>query len=351
MAVVRSPDFLPALNQRETALATLIHQRRLTPSCGGQAPTAERTVGPARMITESLTLKPGIREHNRSPKADIVAAFGHFRFVPIPDVTRSPKQVRPAIRIATKQSLPGDRAARRIFPSAVRWPRSSPGTEDKVRTLPLAVWRRGDGLFEAREGPAMKAIRIHGRGGPEQLVYEDAPKPVPQRGEALVRVMAAGVTPTELAWSSAYATRDKANRLPAIPGLNSPASSRRSYQGDRCQGRQESTHLLIFARRFRRRVHRHRRFRSRPQPRRSILPTAAIPRQPYRLQVCSITKLASARSVIHVPQARGTFAVQLANARCALINRFAANLPFSQHRATSDRLHNRSFRLFIVDSC
>src|SRR5215831_4586955 len=61
MAVVRSPDFLPAL--KETALATLIHQRRLTPSRGGQAPTAERTVGPARMIAESLAPKPGIREH------------------------------------------------------------------------------------------------------------------------------------------------------------------------------------------------------------------------------------------------------------------------------------------------
>src|SRR5947199_8784234 len=64
MAVVRSPDFLRALI-RETALATLIHQRRLTPSCGGHAPTAERTVGPARMIAESLTPKPGIREQNR----------------------------------------------------------------------------------------------------------------------------------------------------------------------------------------------------------------------------------------------------------------------------------------------
>src|SRR5881227_3846832 len=67
MAVVRSPDFLRALI-RETALATLIHQRRLTPSCGGHAPTAERTVGPARMIAESLTPKPGIREQNL-PKA------------------------------------------------------------------------------------------------------------------------------------------------------------------------------------------------------------------------------------------------------------------------------------------
>src|ERR1700745_1239328 len=64
MAVVRSPDFLRALI-RETALATMIHQRRLTPSCGGQAPTAERTVGPARMIAESLTPKPGIREQYR----------------------------------------------------------------------------------------------------------------------------------------------------------------------------------------------------------------------------------------------------------------------------------------------
>src|SRR5438067_8727706 len=64
MAVVRSPDFLRALI-RETALATLIHQRRLTPSCGGHAPIAERTVGPARMIAESLTPKPGIREHYR----------------------------------------------------------------------------------------------------------------------------------------------------------------------------------------------------------------------------------------------------------------------------------------------
>jgi hypothetical protein len=34
----------------------------------------------------------------------------------------------------------------------------------------------------------MKAIRIHGRGGLEQLIYEEAPKPSPKRGEALVRV-------------------------------------------------------------------------------------------------------------------------------------------------------------------
>ena len=48
----------------------------------------------------------------------------------------------------------------------------------------------------------MKAIRMHVRGGPEKLVYEDIPKPVPSAGEAPFRVYACGVTPTELSWSS-----------------------------------------------------------------------------------------------------------------------------------------------------
>src|SRR5437867_12462204 len=78
MAVVRSPDFLRALI-RETALATLIHQRRLTPSCGGHAPTAERTVGPARMIAESLTPKPGIREQNRHD-SEVPALLAYVRY-------------------------------------------------------------------------------------------------------------------------------------------------------------------------------------------------------------------------------------------------------------------------------
>jgi hypothetical protein len=70
--VVRSSDFLRA-PERVTAPATLIRQRRLTPSCGEHASTAERTVGPARMIVESLTPRPGIREQNR-PTADSCSA-------------------------------------------------------------------------------------------------------------------------------------------------------------------------------------------------------------------------------------------------------------------------------------
>jgi len=38
-----------------------------TPSCGGHAPTAERTVGPAMIGLENLTSRPGIREQHRHP--------------------------------------------------------------------------------------------------------------------------------------------------------------------------------------------------------------------------------------------------------------------------------------------
>lgn len=64
----------------------------------------------------------------------------------------------------------------------------------------------------------MKAIHLHARGGPEQLVYEDAPKPQLRPGDALVRVCACAFTPTELTWDPTYTTRDGAGRLPSIPG-------------------------------------------------------------------------------------------------------------------------------------
>ena len=41
----------------------------------------------------------------------------------------------------------------------------------------------------------MKAARIHNFGGPEVIVIEDVPVPVPASGEVLVRVAAAGVGP------------------------------------------------------------------------------------------------------------------------------------------------------------
>ena len=64
----------------------------------------------------------------------------------------------------------------------------------------------------------MKAIRLHGSDA-ESLRYEAAPRPSPDAGEVLIRVHAAGVTPSELLWAP---TSTKANGeprpRPVIPG-------------------------------------------------------------------------------------------------------------------------------------
>ena len=64
----------------------------------------------------------------------------------------------------------------------------------------------------------MKAVRTHGRGGPEQLFFEDAPLPELRRGDVLLRVHATGITPTELTWDETYQNPDGTPRIPSIPG-------------------------------------------------------------------------------------------------------------------------------------
>ncbi len=43
----------------------------------------------------------------------------------------------------------------------------------------------------------MKAVRIHAFGGPEELRYEDAPRPAPKPGEVLIRIHASAVNPAD----------------------------------------------------------------------------------------------------------------------------------------------------------
>jgi len=63
----------------------------------------------------------------------------------------------------------------------------------------------------------MMALRAHARGGPERLVYEEAPAPVPGPGEVLVAVHAAAITFAELTWDLSWTTRDGRGRTPVIP--------------------------------------------------------------------------------------------------------------------------------------
>jgi len=64
----------------------------------------------------------------------------------------------------------------------------------------------------------MKAIRLHGRGDPDHLVYEDAPQPRPGAEEVLVRVYATGIIANELKWDETYQTKAGSPRALPIPG-------------------------------------------------------------------------------------------------------------------------------------
>ena len=57
----------------------------------------------------------------------------------------------------------------------------------------------------------MKAVRVHGFGGPEVLVVEEVPEPSPAPGEILVRVRATGVNPVD--------TYIRAGVYAELPGL------------------------------------------------------------------------------------------------------------------------------------
>jgi NADPH:quinone reductase-like Zn-dependent oxidoreductase len=63
----------------------------------------------------------------------------------------------------------------------------------------------------------MMAVRAHRRGGPETLVYEQAPRPIPGPDEVLVQVDAAGITFAELTWDLSWTDASGRDRTPVIP--------------------------------------------------------------------------------------------------------------------------------------
>src|SRR5918996_1158538 len=64
----------------------------------------------------------------------------------------------------------------------------------------------------------MRSMRLSESTHAPVLMEEHVPQPQPQRGELLVRVYAAGVTPTELLWYPTTHTKDGERRRRAIPG-------------------------------------------------------------------------------------------------------------------------------------
>ena len=64
----------------------------------------------------------------------------------------------------------------------------------------------------------MKAVRIHTQGGPETLVYEDAPRPTPLTNEVLIRVRAASVNPVDWKICGGYGKEMFNHQMPLILG-------------------------------------------------------------------------------------------------------------------------------------
>ncbi len=64
----------------------------------------------------------------------------------------------------------------------------------------------------------MKAIRIHGFGGPEVLKYEDAPQPIPAADEVLIKVHASGVNPIDWKIRDGHAKGLFPINFPLTPG-------------------------------------------------------------------------------------------------------------------------------------
>ncbi len=64
----------------------------------------------------------------------------------------------------------------------------------------------------------MKAIQIHKFGGPEVLMYEDAPKPKPHADDVVIKVFATSVNPIDWKIREGHAKEKFPSKFPLIPG-------------------------------------------------------------------------------------------------------------------------------------
>jgi NADPH:quinone reductase-like Zn-dependent oxidoreductase len=64
----------------------------------------------------------------------------------------------------------------------------------------------------------MRAVQVNNSGREPALIPAELPQPIHRDGEVLIRVRAAGVTPTELHWDPTIHAKDGTPRLGAVPG-------------------------------------------------------------------------------------------------------------------------------------
>jgi len=67
---------------------------------------------------------------------------------------------------------------------------------------------------------SMKAVQVHAYGGSDVLTYGEAPRPIPQAGEVLIKVHATTVNPFDCAVHTGYVSGYFQYELPLIPGTD-----------------------------------------------------------------------------------------------------------------------------------
>src|SRR6185312_17147458 len=63
----------------------------------------------------------------------------------------------------------------------------------------------------------MRAMCLAGSAGKLALIEKDMPQPQPGRGELLIRIIAAGITPAELTWYPTTHLQTGEERIGAVP--------------------------------------------------------------------------------------------------------------------------------------
>jgi NADPH2:quinone reductase len=91
----------------------------------------------------------------------------------------------------------------------------------------------------------MRAVAIHAFGGPERLALTDLPRPLPSRGEVLVRTLAAGVNPVD--WKVREGSLARVSHgFPLIPGWD--VAGVVDELGEGCQRFRKGDRVFAYAR-------------------------------------------------------------------------------------------------------